>query len=111
MDYQPISIVRTWLYAEATPSADIFRGGLAGVVERRYRRCAVVGNSGVVLRHRNGARVDEHDMARTAPVLHGYHSLLFLCTDIETLRRAHDATGAFEEGDWELNHKHGRRGT
>lgn len=46
---------------KATPSADIFRGGLAGLVERKYRRCAVVGNSGIVLRHKNGARVDEHD--------------------------------------------------
>jgi|AntAceMinimDraft_1070359.scaffolds.fasta_scaffold23491_1 hypothetical protein len=46
-----------------TPSADIFRGDLAGLAARKYRRCAVVGNSGVLLQYRNGARVDEHDMA------------------------------------------------
>lgn len=80
LDHQPITIVRTWLYVEATPSADIFRGGLTGVVERKYRRCAVVGNSGIVLRHRNGAKVDEHDMARTATVLNCSYSLL-ICTD------------------------------
>lgn len=46
---------------KATPSADIFRGGLAGVIERKYRTCAVVGNSGLVLRYKHGSRIDEHD--------------------------------------------------